>query len=85
MRRHASEWAGGLAATKYRSFWVPRASCSLKAMAVSTRVGESRCAPSGVSAYGTLEEDGPGTWGGPHSSWQEQVGRRPGSGYDHPA
>ena len=30
MRRHASEWAVGFTATKQRSFWVPRALCSLK-------------------------------------------------------
>ena len=62
MRRHASEWAVGRAATKQPSFWVPRASCSLKATAVSAVGGEPRFAPSGVFAYGTLEEDGPGTW-----------------------
>ena len=39
-----------------------RVLCSLKAMAVSAPAGESRCAPSGVLAYGTLEEDGPATW-----------------------
>ena len=62
MRRCASEWAVGIAATKRRSFWVPRASCSLKATAVTALWASSDFAPSGVYDYGTLEEDGPETW-----------------------
>ncbi len=62
MRRHASKWAVGVAATKQRSFWVPRASCSLKAAAVSALWASRDFAPSGVYDYGTFEEDGPETW-----------------------
>ena len=47
MRRHASEWAVGLTATKERSFWVPRALCSLKALAVSTRWASRDAHPAG--------------------------------------
>jgi hypothetical protein len=35
MRRYASKWAVGIAATKRRSFRVPKALCSLKATADS--------------------------------------------------
>ena len=62
MRRCASKWAVGIAATKRRSFWVPKALCSLKATAASASLGEQGTAPSGVYDYGTLEEDGPETW-----------------------
>ena len=47
MRRHASEWAVGVTATKERAFGVPRALCSLKAMAVSTRWASRDAHPAG--------------------------------------
>ena len=62
MRRYASKRAVGVAATKQRSSWVPKASCSLKATAVSAPWASRDFAPSGVYDYGTFEEDGPETW-----------------------
>ena len=61
MRRRAKVWAVGEAATKTKTFWVPRASICLKARAVSRESGRG-AAPSGVYDHGTQQEDGPGTW-----------------------
>ncbi len=62
MRRCASKWAVGVAATKQRSSWVPKASCSLKATVVSASWASRGITSSGVYDYGTFEEDGPETW-----------------------
>ena len=37
-------------------------------------MGEQRCAPSGVSDYGTLEEDGPATWEALSPPWGNEPG-----------
>ena len=69
MRRHASEWAVGFTATKERSFWVPRALCSLKAMAVSTRwasrgIVKLRLTAAFGAQYGGFATDwSPVSWG----------------------
>jgi len=49
MRRHASEWAVGKAATKTMSSRVPRALLRPKAMAVSPQQGEGRLHPAGCT------------------------------------
>ncbi len=50
---------------------MPRASCSLKATAVTALWASSDFAPSGVYDYGTLEEDGPETWEALISPWAD--------------
>ena len=62
MRRRASVWAVGKAATKIMSSRVPRGSLSSKATAVSPQQGRGQTAPGGVYDHGTQQEDGPGTW-----------------------
>jgi len=62
MRRRASVWAVGHAATKESTFRVPRQSRGLKATVAAARVGEQRHTPGGVFDHGTQEEDDPGTW-----------------------
>ena len=47
MRRHANEWAVGIAATKRRSSWVPKVLCSLKATAVAAPWASSDTHPAG--------------------------------------
>ncbi len=49
MRRHASEWAVGNAATKTTSSRMSRGSCSSKATAVSPRQGEENSHPAGCT------------------------------------
>ena len=53
MRRCASEWAVGNAATKTISFRVPRGLLTSKATAVSPQQGEGESAPGGVYDHGT--------------------------------
>jgi len=62
MRRYASVWAVGHAATKAMPFRVPRVLNHLKATASSPPGGEESHAPGGVFDHGTPEEDDPGTW-----------------------
>ena len=77
MRRHASVWAVGDAATK-RPFRVPRTSKSPKASGAAPRMGKGRAAPGGVFDHGTHEEDGPGTWEALVSPRMDPGPRRPG-------
>ncbi len=55
MRRCASEWAVGIAATKQRSFWVPKASCSLKATAISESWASRDSHPAGSTTAARLK------------------------------
>ena len=81
MRRHASEWAVGVTATKERSFWVPRALCSLKAMAVSTRWASRDAHPAGSepTARWKRTAQAPGEALLPPCRTRDRVGHRPGT------
>ena len=81
MRRHASEWAVGLTATKERSFWVPRAWCSLKALAVSTRWARRDAHPAGSepTARWKRTAQAPGRPFFPPCRTRDRGGHRPGT------
>ncbi len=68
MRRRASMWAVGNAATKTMSSRVPRGLEPSKATALSPQQGRGESAPGGVYDHGTQQEDGPGTWEATRSS-----------------
>ena len=72
MRRRASVWAVGKAATKIKPSRVPRVSNDLKATAVAPQQGRGATAPGGVYDHGTQEEDNPGTWEA-HASPRQNV------------
>jgi hypothetical protein len=62
MRRHASEWAVGNAATKIT--FIPGAEkvVFFEGDGGFPAAGRGESAPGGVYDHGTQQEDGPGTW-----------------------